>query len=89
MQLCGFNKHRILNHIYFSLEHESSCPIVCMQPNNQNLFIMVEEEESTESHDTLDLTLSNSFAKELKSKGVSSIFHLFYNIALIRAATIN
>lgn len=54
-----------------------------MQPHNQNAYGIVEEEESSESHDTLYLTLSNNFPKELSPKSLSS----HYTLALIESTT--
>lgn len=47
--------------IYFTW---NVCPTTCMQHCYHNIFNMVVEEESSESHDALDLTSSNPFPQE-------------------------
>lgn len=87
---CGnicFNKHTIWNNNYHSW---TVCATTCIQPcyhNLSNFLSMVEEEQSSDSHDTLDLTSSSSFPKEwIEQMSVLFYFSHFYKMGSLNAS---
>lgn len=82
---CGkifFNQDNILNKYYYA---RKLCPTTCMQPCYFNLFSMVEEEEKCESHDTLEVTSSNTFLTPWVEQRyvLSSIFQIFITLSAL------